>query len=188
VRLDDPQANGQAEACSLLLAGFSHLGELFKDAGKVLLADANTRIRHADLDIGRACPYPSFCRYGDAAAHRSELDGVADQVDQDLNDPVLIKPGRQLHTLVQDIQGELLFLKQGYHLTCHLLHNMDNRQFHGFHGHTASFNFIEVQHIADKRFHPVTAVQGFSHDTCLSIVKLAGKSILKTIKVASYHR
>ena len=109
MELDDLARDGQAQAESLLLAraGGVRLAEALEDEGKELGADAAAGVDDGDVGGGARARQPHL----DAAAFRSELDRVGEQVSHDLLQPPRVARHRRQRAGQGALEADALGLR-----------------------------------------------------------------------------
>src|SRR3990172_498043 len=94
----DAPGNGQAESRATAGAGLVHLVESLEDTRQMFGSNADTAVRYCKRD---AVTLP-YCRHGDMTAFRSELDGVVQQIVDNLTHHVTVR--NYLRKVWRDIQ------------------------------------------------------------------------------------
>src|SRR5262245_50788907 len=147
MHFDDLLGDGEPEAGATLCLGKGavDLMKLLKDALLLLLGDARSRVRHADIEatVDRLGSHAHF-------ANVRKLDGVADEIEQHLREALLIAEtnGQKFRHL--GLQRELLVLRQRFGGRAYRLDDALNRVLGDVQGELAGFDLGDIEHGVDE--------------------------------------
>src|SRR5581483_11767179 len=147
VLLDDVAADREAEAGAALLPviGSIHLPEALEDLVAELRRDAAPLVLDAHFDPAVLLN----ARDSYLAAAGRKLDGIREQVDQHLHQPVAV--GQHGDFSRKDIDPDLLLIGEGLHRFTGAFEHGRERLRHRVHLHLPALEPFEIQNVIDQR-------------------------------------
>src|SRR2546423_353493 len=146
-RIDELPRDAESQPGAAKFAGprLIDLTKIFPDRLEILRANADARIAHIEPQIF----FVPRNRHPDSAVV-SELDGVGQQVQQDLLHFRAVRMQRQVLRRQLDAEGELLLLDERFDLLRDLRHDVAESDIVEMERHAAGFDLRQIKNVVDE--------------------------------------